>query len=758
MDLELLRLQIAVQLGVDISQVTLRLQDDGDEVTVRRLLDLVGPGTRALQGDDAIVIVTVRVIAGDAASDAARVEQERIKAEFDACGANTSLCSEELLVSVLSIDAETAIELIGFPPPPPPLSIDETPMVIAISVAVISSVLLAILAIWTVAALRWQRRLHSSSLASSPTLTPPTCEWSLGTATGYACFLSHYKMQAGAEARYLHDLLQRMCGQAVFLDSNDLTDLRTLFNHVKASDVLVVLATEGVLERPWCLLEIYQAQKHGVPVKFVYLDSPKHAFDTATAKHFIRNLEVDLPKVNPGALEEINRHLKTICSTDTLRDFRDVLLDAVEPELATHSTPLKFHPWGSDNTVVADARDILCSMAVSSSRQLTWTDPLEPSYLRRHFPTLHIMHEYWRYGRGSISVRISRHLSTSLSQSGDDVLDMTIGSRSFTFASFIAYDKSAAAGEARMLKSELAARLSRKVYVDTDDAETLQKLLEVGVGHADSLLLLQTSDVLHQLDCLLQIYTAVRRRIPILPIFIEGGGYDYATSAALLKDLSQLPAASFSQLQQLIAEGVVPHDPATQRPPSIMDMQRVLSKTVPSLISRTFNPAGSDAHVDALMKDLIERLQRAKKASLDQLREKSSFSTRSFEAVTRTSPMHRARSTCDGAQYTSHLQPVQDDVPEGLQDDVQGDAPIDVQGMAHSKGENFDTLCGMDDGHDLAEKGGMVSVAPVSLPAARRSKVSRWHLVRSIFFGVRSARPAEELSCMYSCSELTHKW
>ena len=29
--------------------------------------------------------------------------------------------------------------------------------------------------------------------------------------------------------------------------------------------MLVLLATEGVLTRPWCLLEIHQAHKHGVP-------------------------------------------------------------------------------------------------------------------------------------------------------------------------------------------------------------------------------------------------------------------------------------------------------------------------------------------------------------------------------------------------------------------------------------------------------------------------------------------------------------
>ena len=68
------------------------------------------------------------------------------------------------------------------------------------------------------------------------------------------------------EARYLADLMRSMCGQRSFLDSEDLVDLRTLFEHgVHASDVVVLLATKGVLTRPWCLLEVYEPAKRHIP-------------------------------------------------------------------------------------------------------------------------------------------------------------------------------------------------------------------------------------------------------------------------------------------------------------------------------------------------------------------------------------------------------------------------------------------------------------------------------------------------------------
>ena len=38
---------------------------------------------------------------------------------------------------------------------------------------------------------------------------PPHSSWKLGPGKVYSCFLSHYKQEAGMEARYLRDLLQK---------------------------------------------------------------------------------------------------------------------------------------------------------------------------------------------------------------------------------------------------------------------------------------------------------------------------------------------------------------------------------------------------------------------------------------------------------------------------------------------------------------------------------------------------------------------
>ena len=71
----------------------------------------------------------------------------------------------------------------------------------------------------------------------------------------YAGFLSHFKLECGTEARYLYEKLKELLPQGrndLFLDSDDLNDLRLLLQHVKDTEVLVLLQSKGVLSvRCW---------------------------------------------------------------------------------------------------------------------------------------------------------------------------------------------------------------------------------------------------------------------------------------------------------------------------------------------------------------------------------------------------------------------------------------------------------------------------------------------------------------------------
>ena len=67
--------------------------------------------------------------------------------------------------------------------------------------------------------------------------------------------------------REIERLLDELRADPLATSAEAFGDLRTLFEHgVHASDVIVLLATKGVLTRPWCLLEVYEAARLGVPI------------------------------------------------------------------------------------------------------------------------------------------------------------------------------------------------------------------------------------------------------------------------------------------------------------------------------------------------------------------------------------------------------------------------------------------------------------------------------------------------------------
>ena len=106
-------------------------------------------------------------------------------------------------------------------------------------------------------------------VSSSPLDTLPTeVANSKKRETRCAAFLSHFKLQAGTEARLVHSELKEVIGtdKEIFLDSDDLQDLRHLLTFVKQAEVLVLLQTKNVLERPWVILELYTAVTNNVPI------------------------------------------------------------------------------------------------------------------------------------------------------------------------------------------------------------------------------------------------------------------------------------------------------------------------------------------------------------------------------------------------------------------------------------------------------------------------------------------------------------
>lgn len=144
-------------------------------------------------------------------------------------------------------------------------------------------------------------------------------------------FLSHYKAEAGTEATLMQEALTRMISEdtaspafrfrdPIFLDSANLEDLGKLREHVKKSLSLVLLLTPGVLQRPWCLVEIATSLSEGVRIVPVEVQRPGMSFkypderfykDLKSGK-FLSNSDVQVLRGEGIGLDEVERSVRHV--------------------------------------------------------------------------------------------------------------------------------------------------------------------------------------------------------------------------------------------------------------------------------------------------------------------------------------------------------------------------------------------------------------------------------------------------------------
>ena len=109
------------------------------------------------------------------------------------------------------------------------------------------------------------------------------------------------------EARHIQTELERLLERRVFLDSDDLTDLRLLLDAVRESDCLLLLQSARLLSRPWCLLEINAAIEAGVPIVAINVQGgAPYSFEEA--HELMKTLDTRLDIVNPGAGRMLRDH------------------------------------------------------------------------------------------------------------------------------------------------------------------------------------------------------------------------------------------------------------------------------------------------------------------------------------------------------------------------------------------------------------------------------------------------------------------
>ena len=104
------------------------------------------------------------------------------------------------------------------------------------------------------------------------------------------------------------------------------------------------------------------------------------------------------------------------------------------------------------------------------------------------------------------------------------------------YAAFVSHYKEEAAMEARFLQMELEKHTGSRVFLDSDDLRSLQKLSDP-VRQSKVLILVQTKSVLTRPFCLLEMLAAIDAGIPIVGVGVEGrtrDAYNFADAQSFL--------------------------------------------------------------------------------------------------------------------------------------------------------------------------------------------------------------------------------
>jgi len=184
------------------------------------------------------------------------------------------------------------------------------------------------------------RTRYTSDLMEFPlTLEEIARDLFIGGPEDHFAFISHYKVEAGTEATLMLNELQVMIRKdpqnhacdfrsPIFVDTEDLTDLARLVNHVQGSLALIVLLSPNLLSRPWCLLEMVTAKRHNRPFVPVLLTRPGMQY-TFPDEEFYEKLHRDeiiqdgaggrkLLEENGTTLEEVEQAIRAIFMTIAL--------------------------------------------------------------------------------------------------------------------------------------------------------------------------------------------------------------------------------------------------------------------------------------------------------------------------------------------------------------------------------------------------------------------------------------------------------
>jgi len=397
--------------------------------------------------------------------------------------------------------------------------------------------------------------------------------------------------EASSDARYMHDMLRKMLKAPVFLDSSALNDLRNLITEgVHKSDTLVLLVTKGVFSRPWCLLELLEVAREGIPVVMIQMANSQLPFEEA--RKFILNLESEMKRMNPAGLEFLHQRLGT--DLEELKSAVQLALDDNE-----QYEPIVFGSHAGDNAMVATMKDVVERMAKATGRNIKWKGENRHPKLKEPKRRASIKQRVTRTRKmsGTLSqLRGMKNIYSSFSWNSSTIQPDVINTGSVIF---ICCSRVDAVSHARVLRSELQVKLGRACAIG-GGAETSKFINE-----SHLVVVLLTKRLLEDPISLYEAWKALDLGIPIVTVAVTGGGYDYEWAQTVYTDLEGAlakvsPTAVKEMSERLPAHVTVP----------VVGEQ--LYGTLTAIIALAWAPAASKNQLDAIVDDIISRVPKKK--------------------------------------------------------------------------------------------------------------------------------------------------
>ena len=363
----------------------------------------------------------------------------------------------------------------------------------------------------------------------------------------------------------------------IFLDADSLSDLRELQACVAETDVLILMLTDGVLSRPWCLAELSTAAVSHVPIVILNINNSfQMSGGTQKVLKILNDLPAYLEQANPSATDD----LKAI-GLDVTK-IGPLIAAAISESLSISGNTLTFDPNQSSvmlqSQIGALARAMVETACPENSVLLPDLVPKKP--------------EPWV---------ISRQI-----------------------AIYVVYSEKLAAGldsSLQQLAEEVKAWLQRRCDLEShhivlctehnsgireiNEATTLD--CEAVVKDTDIVLVLQSSEVLLEPRCLARLYSASINRVPIVPILLTGGGKD--AGGSFTQWSFEQAKLTFSELgATLSSQAITSLERATGAATTTIGDE--LLQAIPNVISKPLTVGGVTTEFEAQMCDMELTLRR----------------------------------------------------------------------------------------------------------------------------------------------------